>query len=217
MNYKAKIINTEKIHDAAYFLKLEKPAGFKFEPGQFITITARINDENITRAYSIASLPTEDFLLFYIKIVPNGLMTNYLYKQAKGSVLQIQGPFGVLTPEHIGTNFNNLVFVVAGSGIAPVRPLVWWYKSHANINLVVVHQERYKDLLVFSDFFTQEGVEYLPILSREHVEKVRFGHFQDYLTEIKRPNAKYFVIGPVGFVEAALKEFGKENTLVEKW
>ena len=213
-----KLLKKEYITDNAFKLILQKPESFNFDPGQFLTITAEISGENITRAYSIASLPTEKHVMLYIKLVQDGKMTTYLnkLKEPYGDLL-VKGPFGVLTPDHIGTDFLNIIFLVAGSGISPVRPLAHYYDKFTDKNVYVVHQEREEKLLMFKEDFKSWRINYMPILSREKTSKIRYGHFQDYISEIIKPDSKYVVIGTPRFVTSAKEELKEYDVLVEKW
>lgn len=144
-------------------------------------------------------------------------MSNYLANKKPGEDLEVKGPFGVLTPEKIGTNMKNLVFIAAGSGISPIRPLAGWYARYAKfIRLTIVHQERYFRCLVFREQLQEYG-KYIPILSREKHPKAKFGHFDEYLNLIKQPNAKYVVIGKPSFVEKAKELIHDGEILVEQW
>ncbi len=144
-------------------------------------------------------------------------MSNYLADKKPGEEVEVKGPFGVLTPEKIGTNMKNLVFIAAGSGISPIRPLAGWYARHAKfVRLTIVHQERYFYCLVFREELQQYG-KYIPILSRERHPKAKFGHFDGYLNLIKIPSAKYIVIGKPSFVEKAQKLFPTKDLILENW
>ncbi len=212
---KVKILNREFISEENYLLKLEKPENFSFKPGQFVGITAEINGEKVKRFYSIASLPEEDFLLFYIRRVPNGKMSNYLAEVPIGKEVEVDGPYGHFTLDR--SKSNKVYFIAAGTGIAPMRPLVYEALKQGK-KVTLVHQEKYDNLLVFREEFEQLPIRYIPIISRDPNTKYYKGHVQDYLDQLTDPEADYFICGSPKFVQdlvKRLKEKGVKNIVVE--
>jgi ring-1,2-phenylacetyl-CoA epoxidase subunit PaaE len=58
-------------------------ADYNFIPGQYITLKADINGEDVRRAYSICSAPHENELRVAIKQVPNSLFFDRKWKVSK--------------------------------------------------------------------------------------------------------------------------------------
>ncbi len=106
-----------------YEIVLTKPAGFAFKPGQFVLFDVPLIDNPAdvqTRAFSIASMPSEFELLFAIKLVPGGRASRWVKEMVEeGSEIVIKGPFGnfLLDP----TPDRSLLFIATGTGIAPFR------------------------------------------------------------------------------------------------
>ncbi len=214
---KIKTINRVFLDKEHYFLYLEKPQDFEFKPGQFLAVIANINNEKVKRFYSIASLPKEDFILLYIKRVSNGKMSNYLAEVPTGSKIEIEGPFGRFTLDR--SKYNKIIFIASGTGIAPVRPLVYEALEKGK-EVTVIHQERYEKLLAFKEEFEKLSIRYIPVLSREESTKYWKGHVQDYLNEIFDPEADYYIVGNPNFVKnlyQKLKEKGAKNIIVESF
>src|SRR4051812_4376840 len=69
---------------------------FAFVPGQWLSLKATTPEgEEITRAYSIASPPSEDGrFAFCLNRVVEGFMSNHLCDMKQGSEITFQGPFG---------------------------------------------------------------------------------------------------------------------------
>ncbi len=215
MAWRVKILERKFLDEDHYLLKTEKPKNFSFKPGQFVGITSEINGEKVKRFYSIASLPGEDFLLFYIKRVPGGKMSNFLAGTEIGTELELDGPYGKFTLER--SKEDRIYFIASGTGIAPVRPLVYQAIKEGR-SVVLVHQERYERLLVFREEFERLPIKYIPILSREERTNLLRGHVQDYLDEILDPNADYFLVGSPAFVSDLSKELkkrGVKNIIIE--
>src|ERR1700729_743040 len=72
---------------------------FGFVPGQWLSVKATTPEgEEMTRAYSIASPPTENAkVAFCLNRVQDGFMSNYLCNLEAGATITFQGPFGDFT------------------------------------------------------------------------------------------------------------------------
>jgi|SRR5579863_2284977 len=98
---------------------------FGFVAGQWLSFKTNIADgEEITRAYSIASPPSDDnrFALC-LNRVQDGFMSNFLCDMKEGDEIRCQGPFGdfILRPP-----MRDTIFIATGTGIAPIRSMLHW-------------------------------------------------------------------------------------------
>lgn len=92
---------------------------FSYEPGQFVSIGF---SAKAWRAYSIASLPTEDLLELTVRLVEGGVGSEAFRAAEIGEVFPFKGPFG-----HFGlsdTPGAHLVFCATGTGIAPFKSMI---------------------------------------------------------------------------------------------
>ena len=88
--------------------------------------------EPVERAYSIASYPLErGILLFTIRIafppeyrddIPPGVVSSWLFNLKPGDPVTVSGPFGEF---HARETNNEMCFVAAGAGMAPMRSLIF--------------------------------------------------------------------------------------------
>jgi ferredoxin-NADP reductase len=104
-------------------LRLTRPAGFDFVPGQFVNVTLSLPDGGrIRRAYSIASSPLEAGLDLTVRRLPGGAMSPILTDEVEvGWQLSLKGPYGRFLLED-----KRLVWIAGGSGIVPFRSM-WRY------------------------------------------------------------------------------------------
>lgn len=122
---KVKDIRTET--PLAVSIAFEVPADlatdYQFEAGQYVTIKAIINGEEIRRSYSISSAPSSNELRVVVKAVENGVFSNYAKNQLKvGDNLEVGIPEGKFVVE----NSDAKIFVAfaAGSGITPIISII---------------------------------------------------------------------------------------------
>jgi len=103
----------------------ERPPGFSYCAGQFITLLFSSKKED-RRAYSFSSSPEVDgFPAVTIRRIPNGLISRQLIDDFKaGDKLHYSHVSGNFTlPETIKDN-QHFIFFAAGSGITPVFSLI---------------------------------------------------------------------------------------------
>lgn len=99
---------------------VSKPQGFVFQAGQFVQL-ARISD-GVTRPYSIASLPSDEFLEFHVQVLPDGQLSPW-FATAVGEQVRVQGPFGecMYVPDEPD---RPLLLAGTGTGLAPLLGVV---------------------------------------------------------------------------------------------
>ena len=96
---------------------------FSYKAGQYITLKATVNGNEIRRAYSICSAPESGELKVAIKAVENGLFSTYATSQLKvGDLIEVHEPEGKFMLEP--TKSNNYLGIAAGSGITPVLSMI---------------------------------------------------------------------------------------------
>jgi len=168
-------------------IALEKPAGFLFQPGQFVLFDVPLmeNASDIqTRAYSIASLPKEPELLFVIKIKPDGRAGQWITNGLDvGGEVTFQGPLGLFTLDPKDT--RELLFIATGVGMAPFRSQI--------LTMLNKGTQRKIDLIV--GVFSEEDlfwIEEFEKLAQEHP------HFSLHTT-LSNPSPNWK--GHTGFVQ----------------
>ena len=93
-------------------------AAFAFTPGQYLTLRAMIDGEDVRRSYSICSVPDDGALRVAIKHVPGGAFSHFANTSlSRGDTLEVMPPEGRFgAPPAAGTTLA----IAAGSGITPI-------------------------------------------------------------------------------------------------
>ncbi|HEX4859416.1 MAG TPA: ferredoxin--NADP reductase, partial [Usitatibacteraceae bacterium] len=104
-------------------LRISRPDTYRFLPGQFARIGIRTEDGQLLwRAYSIVSAPGEDFLEFFLVILPNGEFSGRVGRFNLGSVVLLDpAAQGFLTLERFKrlNPVEDLWMFATGTGLAP--------------------------------------------------------------------------------------------------
>ena len=174
--YSARLVRSTPLTDLTKHLDFEIQGvpRFGFVPGQWLSVKHILPDgEELTRAYSIASPPSENGrVAFCVNRVQDGLMSNFLCDMKDGEELRCQGPFGnfILHPP-----MRDTIFIATGTGIAPIRSMLHWMLAdesrHQSKQLWLVFGNRTEKDIYYHDEFVHLAAQHLnfhyqPTLSR---------------------------------------------------
>jgi ferredoxin-NADP reductase len=137
-----------------------KPIGssISYQPGQFLTLLHPLSLA-VRRSYSLSSHPLLDqHLQITVKRIANGEFSRWLFDRAKvGDHLQTIGASGFFTLADDLSNDTSLLFLAAGTGIAPVFSLL----------KEVLFQREQRVVLIYSNRSERETIFYRELLSLE--------------------------------------------------
>ena len=132
--FETTVTEIEDLTDVIKRIRFKLPEGeeFRFKPGQYVQLRAPLyegNDEEVYRAYSIASSPTEQgYFDLIIGYVPEGIATTYVHHHlAVGSKVLVNGPFGEF---YYQDNDREMVMVAVGTGVAPILSILNYMKAN---------------------------------------------------------------------------------------
>lgn len=166
---------------------------FSFVPGQWLSV--KVLDpagEEITRAYSLASSPSEKrSFAFCLNRVQDGFMSNYLCDLREGDEISFQGPFGNFI---LRTPMSDTLLVATGTGIAPFRSMLQWLfdgsRRDPEKRVWLLFGARYESDLYYHHDFEElakchPAFHFVPTLSRGGDDwKGRRGYVQDHLPSL---------------------------------
>ena len=116
--FSSRLISRDVMNESVIRLRMQLPEGFTYRAGQFINLI-RPSDE-LTRSYSLASIPSDPFLELHIKRVPDGRMSGWVFDALNvGDELSFFGPSGdcFYLP---GEQDRPMLMAGAGTGLAPL-------------------------------------------------------------------------------------------------
>lgn len=202
-----------------------KPA---FVPGQFLSVTATIGEDEITRAYSIVSTPGGNGFALCANLVQEGRLSPWLFSLPPGAEIDFKGPYGAFI---LRRPVSDSIFVATGTGIAPFRSMLF---SHLDANpdrrFTLIFGVRYEKGLLYDDELTalaetHPNFDYRPTLTRppEHWAG-RTGRVQQHTLEAlgDRRDVDVYICGlreMVDDMRSKLKEIGldRKRLIYEKY
>ena len=234
-SFAARLVRTASLSEFTKHLEFEMQGvrRFGFVAGQWLSFkTNKPDGEEIIRAYSIASPPSDDnrFALC-LNRVQDGFMSNFLCDMREGEEIGCQGPFGdfILRPP-----MRDTIFIATGTGIAPFRSMLHWLLSnesrHQGKQLYLVFGNRTEKDSYYHDEFLglakdHTTLHYLPTLSRGGPDWQGLrGYVQEHVPAIAqgRTDMHAYICGLDKMVKAnreLLKSLGwdRKSILYEKY
>lgn len=151
--YKVKLIKKEEVSKDAYSFYFEKPDGFKFKAGQYISLSLidpKYSDlRGNSRSFSVASAPNEKKLMITLRMSQSGFKRTLRELPIKSDVL-IEGPQGEFILSEKSTRMA--ILIAMGIGITPMRSIILeqiYLKTKRNIKLIYLNQNL--EQIVFLD------------------------------------------------------------------
>jgi ring-1,2-phenylacetyl-CoA epoxidase subunit PaaE len=161
----------------AVALTLSVPAAlkdsFQFEPGQFLTLRAQVNGQDLRRSYSICStrsrLQQHGELQVGIRPVEGGLFSNWAAQQLRvGDTLQVmppEGRFVIQRPRAV-----HRVGFAAGSGITPILSIIASsLEEQPGTKFTLVYGNRRMDSVMFNEALQDLKDQYPDRLTLIHI------------------------------------------------
>ena len=161
----------------AVALTLSVPAAlkdsFQFEPGQFLTLRAQVNGQDLRRSYSICStrsrLQQRGELQVGIRPVEGGLFSNWAAQQLRvGDSLQVmppEGRFVIQRPRAL-----HRVGFAAGSGITPILSIIASsLEEQPGTKFTLVYGNRRMDSVMFNEALQDLKDQYPDRLTLIHI------------------------------------------------
>ena len=143
---------------------------YRYTPGQYLTLRATIDGEDVRRSYSICSGLDDDELRVVIKRVEGGAFSGWANQQLhpgdKLSVMTPDGRFGV--PIEPGAT-RTLVAFAAGSGITPIMAILKTVLRREAGRCFLFYGNRTTDSIIFREQLEDLKDRYLSRLSVFHV------------------------------------------------
>ncbi len=226
---KARLIEAREIAPNTRHFEFDSPEwNAAFVPGQFLSVTARIGEDDITRAYSIVSPPDGSRFALCANLVQDGFLSPFLFALQPGDEIDFKGPYGAFI---LRRPVADSVFVATGTGIAPFRSMLLSHLgSHPDRQFTLIFGVRHEyGLLYHNEFQALErehsNFRYLPTLTRppEHWTGLTGRVQQPALDALgERRDIDVYVCGlreMVDDVRAKLKEIGldRKRIICEKY
>ena len=133
----------------SFSFKAQDGSGVDFVPGMFAMLKYKngITQETIARAFSMANVPSGEYMEFLISLI-HGKFTSKLETAKAGDVYYISAPYGQFKfdTEH---NDEKLLFLAGGTGIAPFLSMLRFIKKNGTkADCVMIYSVKYGNEII---------------------------------------------------------------------
>jgi len=199
-------------------LQLIEPGEINIKAGQFVQFQVpeyELTDEEVYRAYSVASNPVEKGKVeLEIRLVPNGICTTYVHEYLKeGDEVVINGPYGEF---FLRDTQRDVICIAGGSGMAPIKSILL-DMAEKGINRKVRYffgARTTKDLFLVDEMKALEeklpNFQFIPALSEPSEEENWKGETGLITDVVDRhmdsgDNVEAYLCGSPGMIDACVK------------
>lgn len=136
---------------------------FAYRPGQYLTLRADVEGQDIRRSYSIASQPGAP-LTVGVKQVEDGAFSTFARGLTPGDTLSVMAPDG----RFVTTDETRLILIAAGSGITPMISIA----AHAlarGADVTLIYGNRQTETIMFRAALDALKDRYLQTFTLIHV------------------------------------------------
>lgn len=159
MHERVKILDIQQVTHNVRSYRLERPAGYRFEPGQATELSL---DEpgyaDKKHPFTFTALPDADYLEFTIKSyfgTGKDGMTERLFHYEPGQHLILRDPWGTITYKGPGT------FIAGGAGVTPFIAILRKLDADGELagNRLVASNRTAADIILRQEFEAMSGLD----------------------------------------------------------
>lgn len=216
MSYTLDINSIEYITHDVVSIKLPKPDGYTFTPGQATEVSVlKEGWKDEKRPFTFTSVPDDDHLEFVIKIYDDhDGVTEQIGQLKVGDQLIIDDAWGAIEYKGKGT------FVAGGAGVTPFISILrdLHNKGAVEGNKLIFSNKTERDIILFDEFKEMLGYDLVNVITDKKPDGDHHfldGHIDQAFLEkqIDDLSQSFYVCGPQGFNEAMIsyiKDLGAE-------
>lgn len=217
MTHTVKILEIETVtHDVRRY-RVEKPGGFRFEPGQATDLSLALDGfRDRKNPFTFTGLNDADYLEFTIKsYFDRDGVTKRLWGLRPGDQLILRDPWGTITYRGPG------VFLAGGAGVTPFIAILRQLARDGKLagHRLIVSNKTEKDIILRDEFEAMEGLDHDWVISNDRSSKLYRGRIdEDFLTHrITDFTQNFYLCGPdrmVADLRRLLEEHGAKTDAV---
>lgn len=197
-NYTLKVQDIKKETQDTITLCFKQPGlrKIKYQAGQYLTLSFRINGRKYSRPYSFSSAPSVDsFLETTIKRIPNGVFSNHIHNAIQvGDMVEVMEPMGDFIPV-INETINQIYLWGVGSGITPLMSIIKEVLvSNTTVKVNLIYGNKNFESTIFLEAINQLQVLYADRLKVWHFHTQHTHDEKNYFIKSGRINQEFIFI-----------------------
>jgi ferredoxin-NADP reductase len=205
MSHQVKIESIEHVTHDVLQIRVEKPWGFSFIPGQATEVSIdKSGWLKEKRPFTFTCLPDDDYLEFTIKTYPSrhGVTNELLQLKVKDELI-LHDVFGTIAYRGEG------VFIAGGAGVTPFIAILRFLHSKNKIgrNKLIFANKTLADIINKTEFETILGNNFINILSDEKADGYESGVITETFIKSHSEGSDriFYLCGPPPMMDAMEK------------
>ncbi|MGB0863101.1 MAG: 1,2-phenylacetyl-CoA epoxidase subunit PaaE [Saprospiraceae bacterium] len=216
LNVKEVRKETNDTVSVAFDVPNDLKADYQFIQGQYLTLKAMINGEEVRRSYSICSSPMDEELRVAIKKVEEGRFSTFANEVLKADdKLEVMTPMGRFYTEVHSEQSKKYVAFAAGSGITPIISIMKTVlETESESEFILFYGNQKTDTIIFKEAIdglkntNMQRLSVYHILSREaigsslfegRIDKERCEKFCNLFLDVESVD-EFFMCGPESMI-----------------
>lgn len=179
LKVKEVVKETPEATSVAFIVPPHLGDAYRFVQGQYLTLKATVNGEELRRPYSVCVSPDAGELRVCVKKLHEGRFSTFVNEVLKaGDEIEVMGPMGRFSAPVEPDKAKSYLFMAGGSGITPVI---------SNIRHILAHEPRSEVTVFYGNRRTRDIIfrEALADLKDRFLGRLRIFHvLSDELTEV---------------------------------
>jgi ring-1,2-phenylacetyl-CoA epoxidase subunit PaaE len=172
LNFSLTVLTVKRETKDTTTLILKQPLfkKIKYQAGQYINVSVKVNGRKYNRAYSLSSSPSKDETInITVKRLDKGVVSNYLCEIIReGDLLEVAGPYGDFCYD-FDVSLKPLFLWAAGSGITPLFSILNEVLIRIrNSRIYLIYSNQDSESVIFKEALTQAQENYPDNLSVIH-------------------------------------------------
>lgn len=195
-----KILSVEKVTHDVNKIRIQKPAGFIFTPGQATDVSINTPDlKNEKRPFTFTGLPDWNELEFIIKSYnDHDGVTKKIGALKPNDELIIGDPWGAISYKGKG------MFIAGGAGVTPFIAILRDLKKKNKLpgNMLFFSNKTESDIILKDELTAMLGSNFINLLTRERSNDFYFGRIDEnflrmWIVDVVQ---NFYICGPDDFV-----------------
>lgn len=203
-----KVVESDLV-TSVYFVTEDGSPLPAYQPGQYISVRVKMQNEEylMNRQYTLSQANAEEGYRISVKRenenTPNGKVSNFIHDELQvGDTVDVSAPAGVFILENTSAP---VTFISGGIGVTPLNSMLQSLADDATNEVNFIQCARNEKVVAFSDEI-QEKIHALPNATYTALYSDEGNLItKELLAEKVADNADVYVCGPVGFMEAVIK------------
>lgn len=204
--FSAEIIEIIDENEEFKTIRLKRPEGWKFQPGQYLEIRAEGSSSTKPLVLAIASAMDSDYIEITAKPSIDTSHPNFCLNSAVGDYLTITGPLGSHFPMELITPDTPVFVLGGGSGLTALKSIMESLPTNADAKMIY-SSKTIKELIYRKQIEQWKSAGHTISLTQEISVDYVQGRITEHLKkEQLNPGALFFICGPKELVLQTAKE-----------